>query len=197
MKGICLPVMLAAGWLLSACVTMPAGPSVMVLPSTGKSFEVFQSEDLACRNWAALQTGASPAGVVNQNLAGGAAIGALMGAGLGAAIGAVSGNAGAGAAIGAGSGLIGGTAAASGPAYSSGWQVQQRYDTAYQQCMYAKGNQIPGVLRASQPRVAIPPPPPPGYSSRSGYVPPPPGSYSGATPPPLSGVYPHSSVLPQ
>ncbi len=198
MKWIRLPVILAAGLVLSACVTMPTGPSVMVLPSTGKSFEVFQSEDLACRNWAALQTGASPAGVVNQNLAGGAAIGALMGAGLGAAIGAVSGNAGAGAAIGAGSGLIGGTAAASGPAYASGWQVQQRYDTAYQQCMYAKGNQIPGVLRASQPRVAIPPPPPPsGYPSRSAYAPPPPGYYSGATPPPPSGVYPPSSVLSQ
>jgi len=199
MKWIRILVTLAAGLFLSACVTMPTGPSVMVLPSTGKSFEVFQSEDLACRNWAALQTGASPAGVVNQNLAGGAAIGALMGAGLGAAIGAVSGNAGAGAAIGAGSGLIGGTAAASGPAYSAGWQVQQRYDNAYQQCMYAKGNQIPGILRASQPRVSIPPPPPPsGYYSGSAYAPPPPPDYySGATYPPPSGVYPRSSVLPQ
>jgi uncharacterized membrane protein len=199
MKGIRFPVMLAAGLVLSACVTMPTGPSIMVLPSTGKSFEVFQSEDLACRNWAALQTGASPAGVVNQNLAGGAAIGALMGAGLGAAIGAVSGNAGAGAAIGAGSGLIGGTAAASGPAYSTGWQVQQRYDNAYQQCMYAKGNQIPGVLRASRPSVSIPPPPPPpGYYSGSAYPPPPPsGYYSGSTYPPPSGVYPPSPVFPQ
>ena len=136
--------------ILSACATMPTGPSVMVLPSTGKSFEVFQSEDLACRNWAALQTGATPAGVVNQNLTGGAAIGALMGAGLGAAIGAASGNAGAGAAIGAGSGLIGGAAMASSPAYAAGWDVQQRYDNAYQQCMYPKGNQIPGILSASR-----------------------------------------------
>ena len=185
MKGIRFLVMLAAVLFLNACVTMPTGPSVMVLPAAGKSFEVFQSEDLACRNWAALQTGATPAGVVNQNLTGGAAIGALMGAGLGAAIGAASGNAGAGAAIGAGSGLIGGTAAASGPAYAAGWQVQQRYDNAYQQCMYAKGNQIPGVLRASRPRVSIPPPPPP------------PGYYSGSTYPPPSGVYPPSPVFPQ
>ena len=36
-------VMLAAVLVLGACVTMPTGPSVMVLPSTGKSFEVFQS----------------------------------------------------------------------------------------------------------------------------------------------------------
>jgi len=198
MKGIRFLVMLAAVLVLSACVTMPTGPSVMVLPSAGKSFEVFQSEDLACRNWAALQTGATPAGVINQNLTGGAAIGALMGAGLGAAIGAASGNAGAGAAIGAGSGLIGGTAVASGPAYAAGWDVQQRYDNAYQQCMYAKGNQIPGVLRASRPTVSIPPPPPPGYYSGSAYPPPPPsGTYSGSTYPPPSGVYPPSPVFPQ
>jgi hypothetical protein len=198
MKGIRFLLMLAAVLVLSSCVTMPTGPSVMVLPSAGKSFEVFQSEDLACRNWAALQTGATPAGVVNQNLTGGAAIGALMGAGLGAAIGAASGNAGTGAAIGAGSGLIGGTAAASGPAYTAGWQVQQRYDNAYQQCMYAKGNQIPGALRSSRPSVSIPPPPPPGYYSGSTYPPPPSsGAYSGSIYPPPSGVYPPSPVLPQ
>ncbi|MGB5423264.1 MAG: hypothetical protein WBN03_13970, partial [Desulfobacterales bacterium] len=190
MKGTRFFVTLAAVLVLGACVTMPTGPSVMVLPSAGKSFEVFQSEDLACRNWAALQTGATPAGVVNQNLTGGAAIGALMGAGLGAAIGAASGNAGAGAAIGAGSGLIGGAAVASGPAYAAGWDVQQRYDNAYQQCMYAKGNQIPGILSASRSSASIPPPPPPGYYSGSAYPPPPPsGSYSGSTYPPPSGVY--------
>jgi uncharacterized membrane protein len=198
MKKTRFLVILTAVLVLGACVTMPTGPSVMVLPSAGKSFEVFQSEDLACRNWAALQTGVTPAGVVNQNLTGGAAIGALMGAGLGAAIGAASGNAGAGAAIGAGSGLIGGAAVTSGPAYAAGWDVQQRYDNAYQQCMYAKGNQIPGVLRASRPTVSIPPPPPPGYYSGSAYPPPPPsGYYSGSTYAPPPNVYPPSPVLPQ
>jgi hypothetical protein len=197
MKPTRFLVMLGAVLILSACASMPTGPSVMVLPSTGKSFEVFQSEDLACRNWAALQTGATPAGVVNQNLTGGAAIGALMGAGLGAAIGAASGNAGAGAAIGAGSGLIGGAAMASGPAFAAGWDVQQRYDNAYQQCMYAKGNQIPGILSASRSSASIPPPPPPGYYSGSAYPPPPSGIYSGSTYPPPSGAYPPSPVLPQ
>lgn len=198
MKRMRLLVILTAVLVLGACVTMPTGPSVMVLPSAGKTFEVFQSEDLACRNWAALQTGAPPAGVVNQNLTGGAAIGALMGAGLGAAIGAASGNAGAGAAIGAGSGLIGGAAVASGPAYYAGWEVQLRYDNAYQQCMYAKGNQIPGVLSASRSSAFTPPPPPPGYYSGSAYPPPPPsGTYSGSTYPPPSGVYPPAPVFPQ
>jgi hypothetical protein len=91
-----------------------------------------------------------------------------MGAGVGAAIGAAHGKPATGAAIGAGSGLIGGTAAASGPAYAAGHEAQRRYDNAYQQCMYSKGNQIPASV-ADPPRTSpkrsrwIPPPPPPGY----------------------------------
>jgi len=164
-------VLLLAGLALSSCATMPTGPSVMVLPAQNKPFDVFQAEDFECRNWAAAQSG-QPADAYNQNLAGGAVIGTLVGAGLGAAIGAASGNAGAGAAIGAGTGLIGGAAVASGPAYGAGWEVQRRYDNAYLQCMYAKGNQIPGAARAAprNNRVPPPPPPPPGYSSE----PPPP-----------------------
>jgi hypothetical protein len=61
--------------------------------------------------------------------------------------------------------------------------TQTRYDIAYQQCMYAKGNQIPstGVRRVYVPVTAVgsaPYSPPP-----SGMPPPPPPSY-GATPPP-------------
>jgi uncharacterized membrane protein len=97
----------------------------MVLPPPGKSFEAFQADDSACRQWAAHQTGLPPGETINQNLAAGAAVGTLMGAGLGAAIGAASGNAGTGAAIGAASGLIGGTAVASGPAYAAGWEAQR------------------------------------------------------------------------
>jgi hypothetical protein len=174
-------VLFLAGVALSGCATMPPGPSVLVLPAQGKPFDVFKSEDLDCRNWAAQQTGQQPADTVNQNLVGGAAIGTLVGAGLGAAIGAASGNAGSGAAIGAASGLIGGTAVASGPAYGAGWEVQRRYDNAYQQCMYAKGNLIPGVARASPRTNSVPPPPPPpGYTSE----PPPPPPPSASSPPP-------------
>jgi hypothetical protein len=64
----------------SACASIPAGPNVLVLPGNGKSFEQFQTDDAACRQWSAQQTGTS---------------------------------------------------------------VQVRYDIAYAQCMYAKGNQIP------------------------------------------------------
>lgn len=155
-----LAVLLAAG-----CATVPAGPSVMVLPAPGKPFEVFQEDDAACRAWAAQQAGIPPEEAVNRNLAGGAVAGTLMGAGLGAAIGAASGNAGTGAAIGAAGGLMGGTAVASGPAYAAGWETQRRYDMAYQQCMYAKGNQIPGHYQANR-RPSRIPPPPPGYGVR-------------------------------
>ncbi|MGH7535246.1 MAG: hypothetical protein ACREMG_06640, partial [Gemmatimonadales bacterium] len=46
--------------LLGACATVPAGPSVMVLPGGGKSFEQFQADDSICRQWAQQQTGTSP-----------------------------------------------------------------------------------------------------------------------------------------
>jgi uncharacterized protein YcfJ len=158
-------LILLAGVVLGGCATMPAGTSVMVLPAPGKPFEEFRSDDTVCRQWAIQQIQVPPAEIVNKNLAGGAAIGTVMGAGLGAAIGAASGEAATGAAIGAGSGLVAGTAAASGPAHAAGWGAQRRYDNAYQQCMYAKGNQIPGLAATPSKRARwIPPPPPPGYT---------------------------------
>jgi hypothetical protein len=38
--------------------------------------------------------------------------------------------------------------------------IQQRYDIAYSQCMYSKGNQVPGYEPAPVAAVAPPPPPP-------------------------------------
>jgi hypothetical protein len=175
-----------AAAVLGGCATMPSGPSVMVLPGTGKSFEAFQADDAVCRQWAAQQTGITPQKAVNDNLAGGAAVGTLAGAAVGAAAGATSGNAGTGAVIGAGSGLALGTAAAAGPAASAGQETQRRYDNAYQQCMYAKGNQIPGVMRASERayQAMPPPPPPPPKSSAQPPVPMPPPAGGNPPPPP-------------
>jgi hypothetical protein len=69
----------------------------------------------------------------------------------------VTGHAGNGAAIGAGTGLLfGGAANANASGYSSA-QLQRQYDVAYLQCMYARGNQVPGYASAP----AVPPPPPP------------------------------------
>jgi len=151
----CLLFLVAAS--LGGCATMPSGPSVMVLPGQGKPFEVFQAEDNVCRQWASRQTGAEPSGAANEALAKGAAIGAVTGAVIGAA---GSHHAGAGALVGAGLGLLGGAAVASGPANSTGWDLQRRYDIAYQQCMYSKGNSIPGVVRNPRRAYRLPPPPP-------------------------------------
>jgi outer membrane lipoprotein SlyB len=166
--------------VMSGCATVPTGPSVMVLPSPGKPFEVFQAEDATCRQWAAMQIGQSPQETVNQNTAASAVAGTVIGAGLGAAIGSTTGDAGAGAAIGAASGLLLGTAAGSESARVYGWEAQRRYDNAYMQCMYAKGNQIPGVVTRTRSIQKLPPPPPPG----SGYAPSPYSPSFPATPPP-------------
>jgi hypothetical protein len=147
--------------ILGGCATVPTGPSVMVLPPPNKPFEVFQVEDANCRRWAAQQIGLSPQETVAQNTATGAILGTAIGAGLGAAIGAASGNAGTGAAIGAGSGLLVGTAAGANSGQVYGWEAQRRYDIAYQQCMYAQGNQVPGVVHRRTYRNPPPPPPPP------------------------------------
>jgi Glycine-zipper domain len=162
-RGIFLLLILL---MLGGCATLPTGPSVMVLPPPNKPFEQFQAEDAICRQWAAQQIGLSPQETVNQNTATGAVVGTAIGAGLGAVIGSVSGSAGAGAAIGAGSGLLVGTASGANAGQVYGYEAQRRYDIAYQQCMYAKGNQIPGVVRRTRTIQRVPPPPPPpGYGS--------------------------------
>ena len=151
---------------LTGCATLPTGPSVMVLPTPGKPFELFQSEDLNCRRWAEQQVGTGPQQNYNDNVATGATVGTVLGAGIGALLGAASGHAGAGAAIGAGSGLLVGSAngAESGRVY--GYQAQRRYDNTYLQCMYASGNQIPGTAKRSYRQRSIPaPPPPPDYDA--------------------------------
>jgi uncharacterized protein YcfJ len=147
---------LAAG----GCATLPTGPSVRVLPAPGKTFEQFQVDDAICRQWADRQIG-KPQDTANQNTVTGAAVGTVVGAGLGAAIGAASGNPGAGAAIGAGSGLLVGTASGASAGQVYGAEAQRRYDNTYVQCMYSKGNQVPGtVRRVRSSGGAIPPPPP-------------------------------------
>ena len=157
---------------LAGCVTLPTGPSVRVLPAPGKPFEQFQADDAVCRQWAERQIGMNPQETANQNTVTGAAVGTVVGAGLGAAIGAASGNPGAGAAIGAGSGLLVGTASGASSGQLYGQEAQRRYDNTYVQCMYSKGNQIPGTMRRVRRSVAPPPPPPPSEMNSVPPVPP-------------------------
>ena len=196
MKRLVVPLLAVLG--LSACATVPSGPSVMVLPGSGKPFDQFQMDDASCRQWAYQQSGAPRANPGGSVLAG-AAIGTIIGGAAGAALGAIGGNPGLGAAVGAGVGAVGGTATGANAAGLSSWEMQRRYDFSYQQCMYAKGNQIPGsVVRRSPPSYAPPPPPPPppppGLGQRVPTVPPnaatpspdapPPGAFAPPPPPP-------------
>ena len=155
---------LAAALALAGCVTVPTGPGVMALPGSTKSFDAFRADDMACRDYAHFQMGPppgqTPGDVAGANMLGGAALGAAAGA----IIGAASGQAGPGAAIGAGTGLLFGSAYGANAAGYSSYDLQRRYDAAYLQCMYAKGNQVPA---RSVPRYYGPPP---GY-----YAPPPAG----------------------
>jgi hypothetical protein len=156
--------------VLCGCATLPAGPSVNVLPAQGKPFDTFRAEDATCRQWAEQQVGKSTQDTYDRNVATGAVAGTAVGAGLGAAVGSASGHAGAGALIGAVSGLLVGTAAGSNSGQVYGREAQRRYDNAYVQCMYSYGNQVPGY-RPRAVAVAPPPPPPPVMAQE---MPPPP-----------------------
>jgi hypothetical protein len=181
--------------LLGACATVPSGPTVMVLPGSGKPFDVFQADDDACRQWAFRQSGAGPSDIVSGNTVGGAAIGTLLGGALGAAIGAAAGNPAIGAAVGAGSGLVLGSAGGANADYQSAGSMQRRYDIAYIQCMYAKGNQIPTAGQITPRRTGYmtppsPPPPPPPASAPPTSAPPGPAAGAFTPPPPPPGPPP-------
>jgi hypothetical protein len=77
--------------ILSGCVTIPSGPSVLVLPAPGKTIEQFHVEDVSCRQWAGERTGMSAQDTANKNTVSGAAVGTAIGAGAGALIGGLRG----------------------------------------------------------------------------------------------------------
>jgi len=145
--------------VLAACASTPAGPGVMVLPGSGKSFDQFRLDDFECRQYAHVQAGG---GTPNQAAANSGVASAAVGAAVGTVAGAALGGS-RGAGVGAGVGLATGALAGTGAAQASGRTAQQRYDIGYQQCMYAKGHQIPmasGIHRGSSYRQVAPPPPP-------------------------------------
>jgi hypothetical protein len=152
---------LGAVLLLAACVTVPEGPSVMVLPGSGKSFDQFRVDDYTCRQFAQAQIGGTNAQqAATESGVKSAAVGAAVGAAAGALIGGHE-----GAGSGAGAGLAFGALAGTGAAQGSALNLQQRYDASYVQCMYAKGHRVPvsGQMQQAPARgnYAPPPPPPP------------------------------------
>ncbi|HYM01682.1 MAG TPA: glycine zipper family protein, partial [Stellaceae bacterium] len=136
---------------LAGCASQPIGPTVNVMPAPNKPFERFAEEDAFCRDFARQQIAGAPE-QANSAVIGSAIVGTVLGAGLGAAVGG-----GQGAAAGAATGTIIGTGVGSSGAAWAQMTIQQRYNVAFMQCMYAKGNQVPGYSVVA----TMPPPPPP------------------------------------
>jgi hypothetical protein len=149
MQKILAYSMLAA--VLSGCASAPTGPRVAVMPAPGKPFEIFAEEDRYCRDYAEQSIGESRNDAAAQNFAGAV----VAGTAIGAAADALSNN---GHGGGAATGLVAGSMIGAGESANASRDAQRRYDIAYEQCMYAKGNQIPGY---GPPRQAYMPPPPP------------------------------------
>lgn len=163
--------------MLGACTTIPTGPSVMAMPGTGKSLDQFRGDDADCRQFALAQSGGATANetAVDSGVKS-AAFATVLGALAGAAMGGRE-----GAGVGAGMGLLVGSAAGVGAGQASGYGSQRRYDNAYIQCMYAKGDRVPvsGQMTSGSARTANGPP-------ATAYAPPPPPP--GSPPPPPPGV---------
>lgn len=176
----------AGAILLTGCVMMPTAPMVTVLPGSTKGLEQFRADDDYCRGYAqSIVVGPSQA--ASNTAAANAAVGTAVGAAAGAIIGSASGNAGPGAAIGAGTGLLFGSAAGADTLGYSYYALQRQYDTAYIQCMYARGNRVParvyqgGYSGYPSPYYAAPSAPP-SNGGPTGY--PPPNPAPDSIPPP-------------
>jgi hypothetical protein len=170
---------LAGALLLVACATPPpSGPSMLVLPGSAKTFDQFRGDDNECRIYAYNQIGGPAAGQESKDKAvSSAAIGTAIGTAAGALLGG-----GEGAVIGAGVGLAGGSAVGADQSRAASGSLQQRYDNAFVQCMYAKGHRVPvagryadtrtGGTQQPAPQAARQPPPPPPPGQPPAEVPP-------------------------
>ena len=133
-------LLLLAPLLVTACSSVPTGPSVNVMPGPNASFEQFKADDQTCRDYALDRVGDEPSSYETKTAIKNAAITTAIGAIAGAAF--DHGHA-RGAAVGAGAGLLLGTLAGTGKGGESTRAAQVQYDNAYQQCMYAKGHSVP------------------------------------------------------
>ena len=146
------PVLLGCA-LLAGCATTPLGPTARVMPAPGKPFAVFQEDQALCKHFAEEEVGGGPLTADAKRL-GSALLTTALGAGLGAAL--VPRHSATGASrLGAVGAVLGAATAGRGSAHDQG-DLQGRYDLAYTQCMYSRGNQVPAA------RVALAPLPSPG-----------------------------------
>src|SRR5438105_6440033 len=170
-KSAKLIVAATAVVLLAGCATQPLGPTVTVFPAAYKPFDVFQRDQFECGQFASAQV-AGGAEAVNNRAIGATAVGTA----LGLALGASTGN-GRAATTGAVAGGIIGAAVGANESQRGEFALQRRYNIAYAQCMYSKGNQVQGYQAYAAP------PPPGGYAPPGSHPPPPPGAYPPPPPP--------------
>ncbi len=166
-------LLLLAPLMMTACSSVPTGPSVNVMPGPNASFEQFKTDDEECRDFALDRVGDDPSSYDTASTLKSAVVTTAIGAAAGAAVDHGHGR---GAAIGAGAGLLLGTLAGSSKGSESARVAQIQYDNAYQQCMYAKGHSVPMAGNYA-----------PHGGHRGSYGPPPPHSKN---PPPDDYVVP-------
>ena len=133
LAALVLPALMMAG-----CAQTPMGPTVQVMPGPGKTLDTFAYEQGTCKQFAQNAVAGQSDSANNRGI-GAAALTTVLGAGLGAAIGG-----GSGAAIGAAGGALGGTGIGASSSSNAQLSIQQQYDNAFAQCMYTKGNAVPG-----------------------------------------------------
>jgi hypothetical protein len=123
--------------VLAGCVPQTMAPTVVVTPGPSKSAADFGADHTAC----AAQANERMAPVIqaaNNQIVGNALLGAAFGGGSTAAAGGSNSAVGATAAAGA-------TIAGAANAQTAQATLQQQFNVAYSQCMYAKGDIVPGM----------------------------------------------------
>jgi hypothetical protein len=141
-KTILRTLFCVAPLIVGGCVPAMLSPTVSVIPGPNKSLEAFAIEQAACKQFAELQI-TEARNQINNQIAGTVLLNAALGASQ-----AAGGTGGDIAASAAASGLA--AANANVPnAQAATIALQQQYDGAYSQCMYAKGNQVPGFQVAA------------------------------------------------
>jgi hypothetical protein len=140
--------------LLAGCDTMPEGPTVSAFQGADRNLDEFRTDDTDCKQFSQAQVGgaasasAGRANVVPSEMRGTAvcrAMGAVVGGRGSAASGSMAGS------------LIDGLEAAQ----FAGNGLQRRYNCAYVQCMYMKGDKIPHLSGERWPSTKAPWPPDP------------------------------------
>jgi hypothetical protein len=179
---------------LAGCATMPDGPSYTAMPGSRTTFDQFQFDDAACRQFGAQAIGgATPSQAANDAAVGSAVVGTALGAAIGGILGGSD-----GARVGAGMGLFTGAAVGAGNSQAAGYNAQQRYDNAYYQCMYARGHKVPmpaSMARSMrQARAPMYPPPPNAPAPYS--APPPNAAIPPPNAPPPNAAPPNAAIPP-